>query len=257
MNYENIIVKKIGDILLITINRPTQLNALNKVTLKEFENVMEFAINNENVKGIIITGAGNKAFIAGADIKEFSNYTVDEGREMVINGQRVLKFVEESPKPVIAAINGYALGGGCELAMSCHLRIASENATFGQPEVDLGIIPGYGGTQRLVQLIGKSKAIELLMTSKMIDVKEAKNLGLVNYITSPDNLITKSIEVLKIILSKSPEAIRGIINSVNAYFSEESNGYHIEIEEFSECFGSKNFKEGVNAFLEKRKPQFK
>lgn len=256
MNYKNIIVNLENGILMITINRPKQLNALNKVTLAEFEDTMKFAYRNDGVKGVIVTGSGEKAFIAGADIKEFADYTPKQGEEMVTNGQRILKMVEDCPKPVIAAVNGFALGGGCELAMSCHLRIASENAKFSQPEVNLGIIPGYGGTQRLIQLIGKGKALELMMTGDMIDAKEAKSLGLVNYVTSQDKLIPKALEILEKIKTKSLSAIKGIISCVNAYYTENVDGYKTEIKEIVKCFGTEDFKEGTNAFMEKRKPNF-
>jgi len=243
-------------VLIITVNRPDKMNALNMQTLSEFEIAMKVANTTDEVRGIIITGAGDKAFIAGADIIEFSGYSKEQGRKMVENGQRVLKLVEECSKPVIAAINGYALGGGCELAMACHLRIGSVNAKFGQPEVKLGIIPGYGGTQRLIQLIGKSKAMELLLTGDTINAEEAKNLKLLNLITTPEDLIPQAIKMLNRILENSPLAIRGIINSVNAFYSDGGCGFSSEILEFVNCFGSSEFIEGTDAFLSKRKPDF-
>lgn len=256
MDLQNIVTTLENHIFLITINRPEKLNALNMSTLSEFEKAMLTAYKTKEIKGVIITGAGEKAFIAGADIKEFANYSKLQGKEMVENGQRVLKLIEECPKPVIAAINGYAIGGGCELAMACHLRLGSENAKFGQSEVKLGIIPGYGGTQRLLQLIGKSKAMELLLTGDTIDATEAKNLGLLNYITTSDSLIPKSIELLTKIIENSPIAVKSIISTVNAFFSHNVDGFNNEILEFEKCFGSVDFFEGTNAFMSKRKPKF-
>lgn len=256
MNFQNIITSQNGAVLLITVNRPEKMNALNMLTLSEFEQAMKLAYNNEEIKGIVITGSGEKAFIAGADIKEFADYSKTQGREMVENGQKVLKLVEECPKPVIAAVNGYALGGGCELAMACHLRVGSENAKFGQPEVKLGIIPGYGGTQRLLQLIGKSKAMELLLTGNIIDATEAKNLGMLNYIVPIESLILKSIELLTKIINNSSIAVKGIINTTNAFYDYKTDGFNTEIQEFEKCFGSIDFIEGTNAFISKREPNF-
>jgi enoyl-CoA hydratase len=256
MDFQNIITARDNHIFTITINRPDNLNALNMMTLSEFEKAMIMAYTNEEIKGIIITGSGDKAFIAGADIKEFANYSKSQGKEMVINGQRVLKLIEECPKPIIAAVNGYALGGGCELAMACHLRIGSENAKFGQPEVKLGIIPGYGGTQRLLQIVGKSKAMELLLTGDTIDAIEAKNLGLLNYVVPIENLISRTTELLTKILSNSPIAVKSIINASNGFFSCNVDGFYNEILEFEKCFGSVDFFEGTNAFISKRKPNF-
>lgn len=256
MDFQNILITQEKSILLIKINRPDNMNALNKITLSEFEKAMLFAYKNENIKGIIITGTGEKAFIAGADIKEFSTYSKAQGKKMVENGQRVLKLVEECPKPVIAAVNGYALGGGCELAMACHLRIGSENAKFGQPEVKLGIIPGYGGSQRLIQLVGKAKAFEMLLTGETIDANEAKNYGLLNYVVASENLILKSFELLNKILDNSPIAVTSVINTTNAYYNYNVDGFKNEIVEFEKCFGSDDFIEGTNAFILKRKPNF-
>lgn len=256
MKFDNLTTELYDDIFIITINRPKQLNALNRITLLEFEEAIMMAYENNHIKGIIITGSGNKAFVAGADIKEFASYSKKQGKEMVINGQRILKIVEDCPKPIIAAINGFALGGGCELAMACHIRIASENAKFGQPEVKLGIIPGYGGTQRIIQLIGKSKAFELLMTGESIDAKEAKRIGLITHVTTLDDIVPKAIGILKIILNNSPIAIQSIIKTVNAYFSEEINGFKSEIEGFTRCISTNDFVEGTKAFVEKRKPRF-
>ncbi len=255
-SFKNIILTQENNILLIVINRPKNLNALNMLTLFEFEKAIMEAYKNDNIKGIIITGAGEKAFIAGADIKEFKGYTKAQGKEMVENGQRVLKLIEECPKPIIAAINGYALGGGCELAMACHLRIGSENAKFGLPEVKLGIIPGYGGTQRLLQLIGKSKSMELLLTGDTIDANEAEKIGLLNYIVTSESLIIKSLELLTKILNNSAIAVKSIIKATNAYYSFNIDGFNMEIEEFEKCFGSIDFIEGTEAFISKRKPNF-
>ena len=256
MNYENILTKLENGILTITINRPEQLNALNKATFSEIELAVKNVYENDDVKGVIITGAGEKAFAAGADIKEFADFTPEQGEELSANGQRIFKIIEDCPKPVIAAVNGFSLGGGCELAMSCHLRVASDNAKFSQPEVGLGVTPGYAATQRLTQLIGKAKALELLMTGDMIGAEEAKDLGLVNYVTSQDELLPKALKILEKITAKSPVAIKGVINCVNAYFTEGVNGFETEAKEFGKCFGTEDFKEGTTAFLEKRKPVF-
>jgi enoyl-CoA hydratase len=255
--FENLLVNFENNVFQITVNRPQNLNALNMKTLNEFEQAISIVYREKEIRGVIVTGSGEKAFIAGADIKEFSGFSREQGRQMVENGQRVLKLVEECPKPVIAAINGYALGGGCELAMACHIRIASENARFGQPEVKLGIIPGYGGTQRLLQLVGKTKAMEMLMTGDPIDAFEAKSLGILNYIVKPDQLIPKSKEVLHQIFSNSSIAIKSVINSVSAFYASDVDGFIAEINEFEKCFGSEDFIEGTNAFINKRKPSFK
>lgn len=252
----NIITSIEKEILTITINRPDKLNALNYHTIQDIGGAIQMAEKNSAVKGVIITGSGNKAFVAGADITEFSDYSTEEGKQLSISGGKVFFSIENCSKPVIAAVNGFALGGGCELAMSCHLRIASTNAKFGQPEVKLGIIPGYSGTQRLVQLIGKGKALELLMTADMIGAEEALQYGLVNYVTPPEQLLDKAMELLNKILAQSPKAISAIIRCVNAYYTEGVDGFQFEINEFGKCFGTNDFKEGVKAFLEKRKPEF-
>ena len=243
-------------ILTITVNRPDKLNALNYQTIQEIGAAIQIVEKDSKIKGVIITGSGNKAFVAGADISEFSNYSTEEGKQLSVAGGKVFNSIENCSKPVIAAVNGFALGGGCELAMSCHLRIASTNAKFGQPEVKLGIIPGYAGTQRLVQLIGKSKALELLMTADMIGAEEALQLGLVNYVTPVEQLLDKTKELLDKIAAQSPKAISAIIRCVNAYYAEGVDGFQVEINEFGKCFGTNDFKEGVKAFLEKRKPEF-
>ena len=256
MNFQNLITKLENGILTITINRPDKLNALNKLTVQEIGQAVKSGIENTEVKAMIITGAGAKSFVAGADISEFVGLSVEQGKAMAKAGQDVFKSIEISPKPVIAAVNGFALGGGCELAMACHLRIASNNAKFGQPEVNLGLIAGYGGTQRLIQLIGKSKATELHMTADMITAEEALRFGLVNDVTSPEELLSKCIELIEKIKTKSPKAIAGVITSVNAYFTDGIDGFNTEIEEFGKCFATEDFKEGTSAFLEKRKANF-
>ncbi|MBN2755734.1 MAG: enoyl-CoA hydratase/isomerase family protein [Bacteroidales bacterium] len=256
MEYQNIFTSLDENIFTITINRPKQLNALTKDTIREVGVAISEAKKNNNVKGIIITGSGEKAFIAGADIKEFSDFNVTKGTELSAHGHNVFNSIENCGKPVIAAVNGFALGGGCELAMACHMRIASENAKFSQPEVNLGLIPGYGGTQRMAQLIGKGKAFELLMTADMIDANEAKNLGLVNSVTTLEELLPTVKKLLLKITSKSPYAIKQIIKTVNALYNKELNGFESEIEEFGNCFGTEDFKEGTTAFLEKRKANF-
>lgn len=252
----NIISKIENGILTITINRPDKLNALNRVTIQEIGTAVRSAEKDSAVKGIIITGSGEKAFVAGADISEFSSYTISEGKDLSAAGHKVFDSIENCTKPVIAAVNGFALGGGCELAMSCHMRIASTNAKFGQPEVKLGLIPGYAGTQRLAQLIGKGKALELLMTADMIGAEEALSLKLVNYVVPQNELITRCTEILNKITAHSPQAIAAIIRSVNALYTDGVNGFKTEIEEFGKCFGTDDFKEGVSAFIEKRKPAF-
>jgi enoyl-CoA hydratase len=256
MTLENVLTSIDNEVLTITMNRPKQLNALNAKTIAELKTVFTDAIENSDVKAIIITGAGDKAFVAGADIKEFTLRHADEGSLASKEGHDVFNLIENCPKPVIAAVNGFALGGGCELSMACHLRIASENARFGQPEVSLGLIAGYGGTQRLIQYIGKSKAMEMHLTADMISADEALKLGLVNYVVPQDKLIEKCLEIIKKIKSKSPLAITAVINSVNAYFKEGVNGFDTEIEEFGKCFKSEDFKEGAAAFIEKRQANF-
>ena len=255
MNFSTIKTALEENIFTITINRPDKLNALNQTVLNELNAVMDQVYSDKNIKAVIITGAGEKAFVAGADISEFLAVKDDEGSSLSKKGQEIFFKIENCPKPVVAAVNGFALGGGCELAMSCHFRLASNNAKFGQPEVNLGLIPGYGGTQRLTMLVGKGKAMELMMTCNMITADEAKSLGLVNYVESAENLIPKTKEILKTILSKSPIAIAKVIESVNFYFKKE--GFKEEAELFGEVFMSEDKKEGTTAFLEKRKPVFK
>ena len=255
--YTTILTAIENGICVITINRPDKLNALNKTVIEELSNVLYDVYNNADIKSAIITGSGGKAFVAGADISEFLSLDANGGTELAKRGQEmVFDKIENSPKPIIAAVNGFALGGGCELAMACHFRVASDNAKFGQPEVNLGLIPGYGGTQRLIQLVGKGKAIELIMTSAIVDANEAKQLGLANHITTPEVLLDKCKELLQIIMGKGPNAIGKVIAAVNAHFDKLKNGFTEEIKLFGECFGTDEMKEGVNAFLEKRKAKF-
>jgi enoyl-CoA hydratase len=252
----NILTASENGILRITVNRPDKLNALNYQTIQDIGKAVKDAEKDKTIRGIIITGSGPKAFVAGADISEFADFSIDKAKGLSADGHKVFTAIERSTKPVIAAVNGFALGGGCELAMCCHIRIASANAKFGQPEVNLGLIPGYAGTQRLVQLIGKGKAIELLMSAEMIGAEEALQLGLVNYVTTPEQLLDKAKELLNKITSKSPMAISSIIRCVNAFYEDGVDGFQFEIDEFGRCFGTEDFKEGVKAFLEKRKPEF-
>lgn len=256
MSFENILTKVEKGIYTLTVNRPDKLNALNKKTIQEIGLAIKEANADATVKGIIVTGAGLKSFVAGADISEFVELTVEQGKAMAQAGQVVFKSIEESPKPVIAAVNGFALGGGCELAMACHLRVASTNAKFGQPEVNLGLIAGYGGTQRLTQLIGKARSMELHLTSDMLNAEQALNFGLVNYVTSQEELIPKCIELMEKIKTKAPLALSGVIASINAYYSKGVDGFTTEVDEFGKCFATADFKEGATAFLEKRTANF-
>lgn len=257
MNFQNILTAKEGHIFTITLNRPDKLNALNHLTIQEVGLAMKLANGDPEVRGIILTGSGEKAFAAGADISEFAHFSTDEAEKLSRDGNSVFTGIEHSAKPVIAAVNGFALGGGCELAMACQLRIASENARFGQPEVNLGLTPGYAGTQRLVQLIGKGKALEYLMTADMIPAAEALRLGLVNYVVPQAELLGKAREMLDKIASKAPLAIAAVIRCVNAHYAYDQDGFETEVEEFAECFGTDDFREGSSAFLEKRKAEFR
>lgn len=254
--YNNILTSLESRILTITINRESKLNALNKETLRELQLAFTAAFKNDDVGGIIVTGAGTKAFVAGADIKELWDLDASEGFKLASETQSaVFNLIENGTKPIIAAVNGFALGGGLELAMACHIRFSSENAIFGLPEVSLGLIPGYGGTQRLPQLIGKGKAFELILTGEMIDANTALKLGLTNYVVPINLLLNKAKELMDKILSRAPSAIKGAIKAINAgYFS---SGYETEIQEFSSCFDTEDSKEGMSAFLEKRQAKFK
>lgn len=243
-------------ILMITVNRPEKMNALNQQVLKELALVIDEVYSDRNIKGAIITGAGEKAFVAGADISEFLTLSEQGGRELAKLGQTIFQRIESCPKPFVAAVNGFALGGGCELAMACHFRVASENAKFGQPEVNLGLVPGYGGTQRLTQLIGKGKAMELMMTGDMINAADALAWGLVNHVFPAAELLPKTLAILQKIKSKAPLAVAGVIKCVNACVDKQLNGYEVELDEFAACFGTKDMEEGTAAFIQKRLPNF-
>jgi enoyl-CoA hydratase len=256
MSYSTLVTSLIDGIYTITINRPEKLNALNSIVLSELEHAIGEIYSNPLIKSAIITGTGSKAFVAGADISEFSDLTKAEAIKLSKRGQDIFFKIENSGKPIIAAVNGFALGGGCELAMACHFRIASENARFGQPEVNLGIVPGYGGTQRLTKLIGKGRAIELLISGIMIDANTALQYGLVNYVVQEESLINKAISILSVINSKAPIAISECIRSVNAVEDNSTNGYTIENNAFGESFDTADRKEGALAFIEKRMPKF-
>jgi enoyl-CoA hydratase len=257
MNYNNLLTQLNEGVLLVTINRPDKLNALNKQTISELSEILGAAEQNDDVRVIIITGSGEKAFVAGADISEFAHFKVEEGKRLSAEGHSILfNKVERLKKPVIAAINGYALGGGLELAMSAHIRIASDSARLGLPEVSLGVIPGYGGTQRLAQLIGRGRAFELIMTAGMIDGATAKEYGLVNHVVPAGQLIEKCSEIAQKILRNSPTAIAAAIRAVNANYRYDADGLQVEIDEFGNCFGTADFIEGTTAFIEKRKPKF-
>jgi enoyl-CoA hydratase len=255
--YQTLLTQLENGIFTITINRPDKLNALNKTVLDELERVIQIVYDDINIKAVIITGQGSKAFVAGADIAEFMEVSDEQGIELATRGQQIFFKIENCPKPVVAAVNGFSLGGGCELAMACHFRLASDNAKFGQPEVNLGLIPGYGGTQRLTMLVGKGKAMELMMSGNMIDAVEAKELGLVNHITTSENLLGKTKEILNVILTRSPSAVSKVITAVNAFYDFDKNGFNEEIKLFGEVFASDDKKEGTAAFIEKRKPVFK
>ena len=254
---ENILIEKQDNIAVITINRPTKLNALNKATIQELHDGFKTLNDDKSVKAIIITGSGEKAFVAGADISEFANFSVEQGGKLAAQGQELLfDFVQNLSTPVIAAVNGFALGGGLELAMSCHFRVASTNAKMGLPEVTLGVIPGYGGTQRLAQLVGKGRAMELIMTASMIDAETAKNYGLVNHVVLQEELLDFTKGIASKIANNSSVAIAKAIQAINANFEDGINGFAVEIENFGACFGTEDFKEGTTAFLEKRKANF-
>lgn len=258
MEYKNILLDIKEHIAVVTLNRPDKLNALNHETLVELKDVFERLKSDENVFVIIITGSGEKAFVAGADISEINKLNMLEGKVFAEFGQEVFSVIEKFDKPVIAAVNGFALGGGCELALSCHIRLASENAKFGQPEVNLGIIPGYGGTQRLARLINSGRAMEMILTADLIDANEAFRIGLVNKVFPQIDLMNKAFEMAAKIASKGQQAIRLAVKSIKTV--DEVNlqeGLNIEATHFALCCGTEDFKEGTQAFLEKRKPNFK
>lgn len=255
---DNIIVTQTGHIREVTINRAEKLNALNSELIKDLSAELKKADEDKETRVVILTGAGEKAFVAGADIAEFAHFDEVQGRELSQQGQDLLfTAIEEMKTPVIAAVNGFALGGGLELAMSCHMRMASENARLGLPEVSLGVIPGYGGTQRLAQLVGKGKALEMITSAQMIDAQEAYRLGLVNRVVNQEELLDECRKLAGKIARNSPSAVGLAIRSVNAQYSEGVDGYQVEIDSFGACFKSGDFKEGTQAFLEKRKPTFK
>ena len=254
---ENILIEKQDNIAVVTINRPTKLNALNKATIQELHDGFKSLNEDSSVKAIIITGSGEKAFVAGADISEFANFSVEEGGKLAAQGQELLfDYVQNLSTPVIAAVNGFALGGGLELAMSCHFRVASDNAKMGLPEVTLGVIPGYGGTQRLAQLVGKGRAMEMIMTAGMIDAETAKNYGLVNHVVPQVEILDFTKAIASKIANNSSVAIAKAIEAINANFKDGVNGYEVEIKNFGASFGTEDFKEGTTAFLEKRKADF-
>lgn len=254
--YTSLLTTLENGIFTITINRPDKLNALNREVFTDLNAALDEIYGNTAIRSVLITGAGPKAFIAGADISEFKGLSLEAAKTLAKAGQDTFFRIENAPKPIIACVNGFALGGGCELAMSCHFRIASDNARFGQPEVNLGLIPGYGGTQRLVQLIGKGRAMELLMSAGMIDAATALQYGLVNYVVAQEELLTKARSVLDTINTKAPIAVGKCIEAANAVFDETRNGYAVEVNAFGECFGTEDMKEGTTAFLEKRKAVF-
>lgn len=257
MAFENILTEVNDGLGLITINRPSKLNALNKATIQELHEAFKAFDSDSTVKVIIVTGSGEKAFVAGADISEFANFSEEEGGKLAAKGQELLfDFVQNLSTPVIAAVNGFALGGGLELAMAAHFRVASDNARMGLPEVSLGVIPGYGGTQRLPQLVGKGRAMEMIMTAGMINAEEAETYGLVNHVVAQAELLEFCKGIAGKIMKNSPMAISKAIKAVNANYEDGVNGYETEIKAFGESFGTEDFKEGTTAFLEKKKPQF-
>jgi enoyl-CoA hydratase len=246
-----------GPSFVIQISRPEALNALNQGVMTELRGVLQSACQSPEVAGIVITGDGEKAFVAGADIKELAVLSGSEATKLAQKGQDLFKMIENSPKPVIAVVNGFALGGGCELAMACHMRIATENSRFGQPEVNLGIIPGYGGTQRLPQLVGRAKALELILTADVIPATEALRIGLVNHVVpTKREAMDMALGIIKKIATKGPIAVTRAIEAVNAGYSFEDKGYHAEAMGFGACADSGDFKEGTKAFVEKRPAKF-
>ena len=258
MTPENIILEHEKGIATIYVNRPEKLCALNKATIQELHETLKLFEENPDVHVIIITGSGEKAFVAGADIAEFAHFSTEEGAQLAAKGQQILfDFIENMKTPVIAAINGFALGGGLELAMACHFRIASENAKMGLPETSLGVIPGYGGTQRLPQIIGKGRAMEMIMTAGMIDAETAKMYGLVNHVVPQSDLHSAYMTIATRIMKNSPVAIGKAIEAINANYISGINGFDVEIKNFGDCFATEDFKEGTTAFLEKRKAEFK
>jgi len=258
MTYKNILTHQEAHVLRVTINRETKLNALNRETLSELHQVIREALENDDIWGLVLTGAGEKAFVAGADILEFSSFTKEEGFALAKTGQtQVFDLLYHAPKPIIAAINGYALGGGLELALACHLRVVSDTAKLGLPEVSLGLIPGYGGTQRLTQLVGRGQAMEMILTGDMITAEKALQIGLVNYIVPAEEVQDKASALLNQILKRSPAAVASAVKAINGAWAHAEEGFALEMKEFAKCFGTSDFKEGVKAFLEKRNPNFR
>tara|TARA_B100000401_G_scaffold234058_1_gene158585 strand:+ start:2071 stop:2847 length:777 start_codon:yes stop_codon:yes gene_type:complete len=258
MLFQNLEVNFKDKIAVVTINRPENLNALNSQTISELNNCFLDLESNPNVRAVVLTGAGNKAFVAGADIKEFADFSEEEGKALAQEGQeKLFNTIEQLNTPVIAAINGFALGGGLELAMACHMRLASNSAKMGLPEVTLGLIPGYGGTQRLAQLVGRGRAMEMILSANFIDGKQAYVFGLVNNVVSEQMLLMEALKLAIKISKNSPIAVKSAIKAMNAGFDKNQNGFEVEVNEFGKCFGTNDFKEGVDAFLNKRKPEFK
>jgi enoyl-CoA hydratase len=257
MNYQTLLTSIEDSIYIITVNRPDKLNALNRTVIEELSSAVDEVYSNDEIKSAVITGAGEKAFVAGADISEFLQLNADEGEALAKRGQQmVFDKIENSHKPIVAAVNGFALGGGCELALACHFIIASDNAKFGQPEVNLGLIPGYGGTQRLTQLIGRNRAMQLIMTGEMIKAEDAEKYGLVNKVVAPGKLLEEVKTILQAIHAKSPLAISKIIETINN-FDHTQQGYDFEMQKFGECFGTEDMKEGVTLFLKNVSPCLK
>ncbi len=254
--YQTLLTELEQGILTVTVNRPDKLNALNRSVFDDLLLLMDQVDSDPAIRGVILTGAGPKAFVAGADISEFTHLSNSEAMALAKRGQDCFFRMERCAKPILAAVNGFALGGGCELAMSCHLRLASENAKFGQPEVNLGLIPGYGGTQRLTQLVGKGRALELMMSGNMINATDAHRMGLVNHVFPAESLLEEAKKLMTTILSKGPNAVGRVIAAVNAAGSPGDAGYAEEVRLFGECFGTEEMKEGVGAFIEKRVPRF-
>lgn len=255
MNYQTLLTEETDGTLTVTVNRPEKLNALNNLVLTELDALIDEVYASTSIRSVILTGAGKKAFVAGADISEFLSVR-DQGRELAERGQQIFAKIENSPKPFLAAVNGFALGGGCELAMACHLRIAASNASFGQPEINLGIFPGYGGTQRLTQLIGKGRALEMLLTGKMINAETALQFGLINALADPEQLHEEARKMLNTINNKAPQSITHCIAAVNAYYDHSKDGYAAEADGFGKVFLTEDMQEGATAFLEKRTPKF-
>ncbi|WP_107039562.1 enoyl-CoA hydratase/isomerase family protein [Brumimicrobium mesophilum] len=258
MSYKNISIEQKERVHYITVNRPKQMNALNKATIQELHDAFKTAEADQGTRVIILTGSGDKAFVAGADIKEFADFDTENGKALAADGQKKLfDFIENLSTPVIAAVNGFALGGGLELAMASHIRVASDNAKLGLPEVSLGVIPGYGGTQRLSQLVGRGKAMEMITTAGMISAEDAQNWGLVNHVVAQADLLALAEKIASKICNNSGNAIASAMKAVNANYTDGVNGYEVEITEFGNCFGTEEFIEGTTAFIEKRKPSFK